>query len=74
MESNIKFMNKGYDLKFEIHKNDALVNDPTLYRKLVGKLLYVTITRPDIAYFVRRLSHFMQNPKTIAFARSISSY
>ena len=36
--------------------------DRTLYRKLVGSLLYLTHTRPDLSYAVGAVSKFMQEP------------
>ena len=32
------------------------VPDPSLYKKIIGKLLYLTLTRPDIYYSVHKLS------------------
>ena len=37
--------------------------DATLYRTLVGKLLFLTKTRPDITHAVSIVSRFMQQPK-----------
>ena len=36
--------------------------DATLYRKLVGSMIYLTTTRPDLAYSVSVLSQFMSRP------------
>ncbi|XP_025982753.1 uncharacterized protein LOC114372388 [Glycine soja] len=36
--------------------------DPERYRRLVRKLIYLTITRPDISFAVGVVSQFMQNP------------
>lgn len=53
MEINVKYRrNEG-----------ELLSDPTLYRKLVGSLIYLTITRPDISYAVHIVSKFMQCPR-----------
>eukprot|EP00253_Pinus_taeda_P027589 PITA_27589 len=37
--------------------------DATLYRQLVGKLLYLTHTRPNLSFVVGLVARFMQNPR-----------
>ena len=45
-----------------MHQEENLLNDPTTYRQLVWKLMYLTITRPDISYSVHVLTQFMDKP------------
>jgi len=40
----------------------ALLEDPNKFRRLVGKLIHLSITRPDINFAVHFLSQFMSHP------------
>ena len=53
MEPNVKFSKD----------QGAPLADPTVYRRLIGRLLYLTITRPDISFAVQVLSQFMADPR-----------
>ncbi|RZB42128.1 Retrovirus-related Pol polyprotein from transposon RE2 [Glycine soja] len=52
MDPNLKLMADQSDI----------YPDPERYRRLVGKLIYLTITRPDISFAVGVISQFMQSP------------
>uniref|UniRef100_A0A2N9FJH4 CCHC-type domain-containing protein n=1 Tax=Fagus sylvatica TaxID=28930 RepID=A0A2N9FJH4_FAGSY len=43
-------------------------NDATLYRQLVGSLVYLTVTRPDIAHAVHLVSQFLSAPHSTHYA------
>ena len=42
--------------------NGEALNDLSQYRMLVGRLLYLTFTRPDICFTIHKLAQFMSNP------------
>ena len=44
-----------------LRKKD-IFEDSKRYRRLVGKLNYLTVTRPDIAYSISVLSQYMSSP------------
>ncbi|XP_048226828.1 uncharacterized mitochondrial protein AtMg00810-like [Ricinus communis] len=45
-------------------KDDDPLSDIGHYQHLVGKLIYLTITKPDISYIVSMISQFMHAPRT----------
>ncbi|WVZ14716.1 hypothetical protein V8G54_012282 [Vigna mungo] len=54
-----------YHTKLSTNSGQPL-NDATSssYRRLVGRLLYLTKTRPNISFAVQQLSQFLSNPST----------
>ncbi|CAH9079411.1 unnamed protein product [Cuscuta epithymum] len=48
------------DSKIKLSKNNGTVlENPKTYRTLIGKLLYLTVSRLDIAYSIQILSQFL---------------
>lgn len=41
------------------------MKDPSAYRRILGGLQYLSLTRPDLAFAVNRLSQFMHQPTDI---------
>jgi hypothetical protein len=65
--------NKTVDTPIEVNARYSSSNglpwiDLTLYRTIVGSLVYLTITRPDIAYVVHVVSQFVVFPTTVHWA------
>lgn len=53
------------DPHIKLYNNDLsgpLLPSPTFYRAIVGKLLYLTSSRPDLSFSVQLLSQFLHGP------------
>ncbi|KAK2406745.1 putative mitochondrial protein [Trifolium repens] len=51
------------DPSAKLHQDDSKpYEDVSSYRRLIGKLLYLTNTRPDISFATQQLSQFLQKP------------
>ncbi|CAM8969964.1 unnamed protein product [Rhodiola kirilowii] len=49
-------------LKLSVDVGDLMV-DSEQYRRMIGRLLYLGLTRPDISYAVQHLSQFVAQPR-----------
>jgi hypothetical protein len=49
------------NVKLTANEGD-LVEDTTMYKCIVGSLIYMIITRPNLSYVVGVVSQFMQTP------------
>jgi hypothetical protein len=56
------------DHSIKLHQDSsAAYEDIEGYRRLVGKLLYLTTTRPDIAFATQQLSQFLSAPTIVHY-------
>lgn len=53
LEQNHKIPLSEYDM----------LHDATPYRRLLGRLIYLGVTRPDLSFSIHVLAQFMQNPR-----------
>jgi len=49
-------------VKLSVDEGD-LVEDTIMYKRIMGNLIYMTITRFDLSYVVGVVSQFMQTPQ-----------
>ena len=56
--------------------SDITKCEPTQYCQLIGSLIYLTVTRPDLSCLVSLLSQFMQTPRDIHldYAKQVLRY
>ncbi|KAL0340719.1 UNVERIFIED_CONTAM: Retrovirus-related Pol polyprotein from transposon RE2 [Sesamum radiatum] len=72
------FMDRGFRrslseptlyIKSQVSEEDGSQKvDGSMYRSLIGSLLYLTATRPDIMFATCLLSRFMQSPSQVHYA------
>ena len=55
MEQNLKLCQSDGDY----------LDDPSTYRRLVGRLWYLIVTRLDLSFAVQKLSQFMAKPTSV---------
>jgi hypothetical protein len=49
----------------ELHASKSQLVDSTLYRQLIGSLMYLVNTMPDICFAVNTFSQFMVEPRRV---------
>ena len=49
----------------KLHASETELVDPTLYCQLLGSLMYLVNTRPDICFAMNSLSQFMVDPRRV---------
>lgn len=62
MEANIKLTSTDFDDHVK-NLTDGVTDKTGPYQRLVGRLLYLTMTRVDITYAIHVLRQFMHKPK-----------
>nr|XP_016477798.1 PREDICTED: uncharacterized mitochondrial protein AtMg00810-like [Nicotiana tabacum] len=63
LDQNLKLTSVEYDKHCGGQTTDEDLEDRRVYQRLIGRLLYLAITRPDISFAVQVMSQFMNTPK-----------
>lgn len=57
-----KTKNTPMEPRSQLSSKGQVYKDPSQYRRLIGRLLYLNITRPDISYAFQQLSQYISKP------------
>lgn len=49
----------------KLNTSESDLVDPTLYKQLIGSLMYLVNTRPDICFVVNTLSQYIVEPRRL---------
>jgi len=64
--TNNKIVDTPFETSVKYSPSDGVhLIDSTLYRTIVGRLVYLTMTRPNIAHDVHVISQFVSAPTTV---------
>ncbi|XP_031285408.1 uncharacterized protein LOC116144097 [Pistacia vera] len=63
VEQNSKLITQEYDRAISSSEMDPPLEDASHYQRLVGRLIYLTMTQPNISYAIHILSQFMHGSK-----------
>lgn len=63
-----KLVSRPLDPSIKLHQDTSKpFSDILSYRRLVGNLLYLTTTRPNLAFVTQQLSQFLSTPTTTQY-------
>ncbi|XP_059436269.1 protoporphyrinogen oxidase 1, chloroplastic-like [Corylus avellana] len=67
--TNCKIVDSPLETNVKLRATDGeLLSNATLYRQLVGSLIYLTVTGPDLDYAVHLVCQFMTAPHSVHYA------
>lgn len=62
--SRVKTVSIPIEPIHKLAKSTTLFSMPDCYRRLIGKVIYITLTHPELAYAIYTMDQFMQTPRT----------
>nr|ABD32757.1 Integrase, catalytic region [Medicago truncatula] len=69
---NSKPVSTPSDRSIKLHNDSSpLYEDISSYRRLIGRLLYLNTTRPDITFITQQLSQFLTKPTQIHYTAAM---